>query len=251
MKLVLLSIVMGYVCCDTVCVDGDCYDPDIDVVERRAQDNPILENQVNSILEEIEDFGINWIWHPTEDFYITDSEITIRQFKHCNDNGFCDDSTFDRSGGRYGCTFGEENDRLPMNCVDFYGAEQMCDYIGGYVCHEHEWNNACEGLNRGQIYPYGNKFKEGKCHLGLYEDRLTPEPTKSRDKCVGGLDGLYDMGGSLSEWLDEGKDNYRKFKPLSFAFNGPVDKPVCQKMCAGNQKEFKSPVIGIRCCSTE
>jgi formylglycine-generating enzyme required for sulfatase activity len=236
-----------------VCIDDECKSLETEIKNNEPMLGlnviiDIVNNDKEKIFKELNEFGLNWIFHPIDQYYISDTEITVRQFKKCVNDGYCNSENFNKF--RFGCTYenDEFEDNYPINCVNFFAAEEMCSYVGGYICSENEWNKACEGLDTGKLYPYGNKFKPNYCNVGLYEDKLSPEPVKSRENCIGGLDNLYDMGGSLSEWINEGSDNYRKFKALSYAFNGPVDKQVCTKMCAGNQRDFMSPVIGIRCC---
>ena len=254
---VILFVLLLVVFFDTVsteinCVGDLCIDMDeLDADEHRETGKMELVytdvHNANPILKMLDAFDLQWIYHPLDKFLISSTEVTVGQFRQCVESGRCQADTFDAD--RPSCTYNQKQDNLPMNCVDYYGAEQFCQWVGGYLCSEDEWNAACQGMHVGQLYPYGKSFKEDACSVGTYEQHKSVEAVRSRAECVGGLDSLYDMGGSLSEWLgSERDDNYRKFKPISFAFNGPVDKNVCTNMCAGNQREFKSPSIGARCC---
>ena len=252
--LALTTIVCTEITCvGDVCGPGDDFDYDgvVDTHEQEEIDN-------THVLKELEEFGLEWIQHPKIGYYISSTETTVGQFKKCAESGACTDDAYQADG--YGCSFSKDNNKLPMNCVDWIGADQFCKWIDAHICTEDEWNAACEGTKKGQIYPYGNRYVDGNCNLGVATSSPgTIEEVKSRDACVGGIEGLYDMGGNLSEWLGNYKEdtNYRKFKPHSYAFNGPLDKNVCTAMCAGNARETRedkiftglsTPSLGFRCC---
>eukprot|EP01095_Lingulamoeba_sp_RSL-Kostka_P002952 TRINITY_DN13855_c0_g1_i1.p1 TRINITY_DN13855_c0_g1~~TRINITY_DN13855_c0_g1_i1.p1 ORF type:complete len:279 (+),score=104.39 TRINITY_DN13855_c0_g1_i1:57-893(+) len=202
--------------------------------------DPVVANDVS------EQLGINWIYHPYYDFYITETEITVRQFKDCLDVKACSYKNINPNSG----SFAEKLDDFPLNYISYFGAEEICSYIGGYICTQDEWNNACSGTDN-RPYPYGKTFNKGHCNIGNYDDDADIEPVKARPDCEGGLEGLFDMGGNLSEWINEPndpEDNYRKFKSAAYAQGSNINKKVCYSHCAGNQREFKSPFIGARCC---
>ncbi len=225
-----------------------------------------LEIDVGNVVAVLDDFhnvgnysntahGVIWIDHPSLGFSISSTEITTRTFSKCIDAGVCTPGNVDFRDHRPGCTLTMDEESefqdYPINCVNYYGAEQLCAWLGGNICSESSWNSACgwKGENKKlSIYPYGDQFEEDRCLVGAYEDKKKLEPIHSRLECEGGLPGLYDMGGSLSEWLSDGTGTYRKFKPISYAFNGPRSKPPCSNMCAGNQMDFKTTSVGIRCC---
>ena len=68
----------------------------------------------------------------------------------------------------------------------------LCDYSAIVMFGRHQ-------------YPYGDEFKPNACLVGTVKHRLQLEPVKTRSECVGGLYELYDMGGSLSEWIATSK----------------------------------------------
>lgn len=199
--------------------------------------------------------GVVWIEHIHLGISISSTEISVGTYSKCISENQCSLDYVDLAKSRPGCTLVLENDPItksyPVNCVNYYGAQQVCSWLGGNICSESVWNSACGWKgehNNPTAYPYGNEFVEDNCLVGTYDDRLKLEPIGSRPYCKGGLPGLYDMGGSLSEWLSDGSGTYRKFKPVSYAFNGPSSKAPCSKMCAGNQMDFKTTSVGVRCC---
>ena len=250
-----------------ICNDGYCWFADtedkvdltLDVKEEEIEEKYAgIADNIDLSIDDVRDFEVVWIHHTIKDFWITQTEITARQYHKCVKDGGCNNPNhYYNASERPRCTYdGENSEDYPMNCVDYDGANKMCKWLGGRVCKEIEWNDACKGINPkgNRYYPYGSKFIEEACLVGVSGDGKTLEKVLSRKKCKGGLDELYDMGGSLSEWIDAdipknaGRPDYRKFKPISYSFNGPVDKKVCENMCAGNDKGLKTAALGIRCC---
>jgi len=205
----------------------------------------------NTVLDEIEDFGLEWTTDDRYSFYIQTTEATVGQYKKCIDAGACDNDSVDHYGST--CTYSNYDDNYPINCVTYFGAEQFCNWIGGDLCTPDEWSDACKGGNRNYNYPYGESFEEGRCNVATYEDRKTIQPIKSNELCVGGFDELYDMGGNVSEWLKTVDprlpETYAKTAPAAYQGNHPgSERKICNKICGGTDKTSKFPPIGIRCC---
>jgi len=190
-----------------------------------------------------------WVLHPTENFSITATEVTVAQFRACVQAGVCTAANVDPR-----CNYGREGrDAHPLNCVTFDGAEQYCRWIGGRLCTEAEWVSACTGTS-GRAFPYGDTFDPKACNVrsNTKPDEnvgADTEPAGSRSTCEGGLNGLHDMAGNVAEWVDACKGDYCKFRGAGYLSNDPVDHFTrCGSVCAGNQKKLRSNVVGIRCC---
>ena len=84
----------------------------------------------------------------------------------------------------------------PINRINFENASQLCDWLGGRVCTEREWNPVSVGVYSGRDpYDFGKQFVSGVCN----HERLVR--LGENLKCNEGLHHLYDMGGSLAEWV--------------------------------------------------
>lgn len=138
----------------------------------------------------------------------------------------------------------------PMNCVDWQGAADYCAYAGGRLCRGDEWLHACRG-SADLDYPYGPTYEKGSCRAAAMSEPDRPMETVAvgtTPRCQN-ADGLTDMAGNVSEWVDECKGDYCKFYGGAFLVNDPVaDFASCKPFCAGNQKTFRSATIGFRCC---
>lgn len=194
-----------------------------------------------------------WIQHPSRPFSISATEVTVAQFRACVGAGACDAATASAL-----CNYGTTGrDDHPVNCVAYHGAEQYCAHVGGRICTEEEWLDACRGTD-GRAFPYGGTFDLTKCNV----QSLTTPSAAGRERataavgsypgCEGGLSGLFDMAGNVAEWVNSCHDDYCKFRGAGYLSNDPIETfAACSGVCSGNDKSFQSGVVGIRCCKDE
>jgi len=193
--------------------------------------------------------GPAWITHPTQSFSITATEVTVGQFRACVDANACDPSTVNAA-----CNYGQSNhDDHPVNCVAYQGAAQYCTYIGGRICTESEWLDACRGSD-GRQFPYGSTFDLAACNSQSQSQTVEGReratvPVGTMSTCEGGLAGLFDMAGNVAEWVDACKGAYCKFRGAGYLSNDPIASfAACGSICSGNDQSFQSGIVGIRCC---
>ncbi len=90
-----------------------------------------------------------------DSFWIDKTEVTNTQFQHCVDAGNCD--------APVACTWGapDFNDPTkadnPVVCVSWDAAQSYCEWVGGRLPTESEWEYAARG-EEGYSYPWGNSF---------------------------------------------------------------------------------------------
>ena len=192
---------------------------------------------------------MTWVRVPNASFSIAATEVTVAQFRACVQAGACDEAQVDPI-----CNYGKtDRERHPVNCVSYYGTEQFCAHVGGRLCNEVEWISACGGPDA-RTFPYGHQFDLEACNVQSKTQKVEGReretaPVASHPRCQGGLDGLFDMAGNVSEWVSDCKESYCRFRGAGFISNDPVDLfASCQSACSGNQKTLKSGTVGIRCC---
>lgn len=192
---------------------------------------------------------LTWIKVPHASYSIAATEVTVAQFRACVASGDCDETQVD-SICNYGKTDREDH---PLNCVTHDGAAQFCAFAGGRLCSEVEWVSACAGTEaRG--FPYGNQFDLKACNVQSNTQKVegrerSTAPVASHPGCEGGLPGLFDMAGNVSEWISDCKETYCRFRGAGFISNDPIDMfASCGTACSGNQKTLKSGTVGARCC---
>lgn len=189
-----------------------------------------------------------WIAHPDQPFDILATEATVDQFNDCVAAGKCAKTDADEV-----CNAGKPGlGAFPINCIHHDGAAALCAHLGGRLCSSKEWLAACRGTDN-RAFPYGPDYQPSRCHVGTYEQ---PGPggrntiaAGSIPDCVGGLPGLFDMSGNVSEWISDCKGDYCKFRGAAYMGNDPVEHFAgCGDVCSGNDKGLKSGTVGVRCC---
>ncbi|HEY4185576.1 MAG TPA: SUMF1/EgtB/PvdO family nonheme iron enzyme [Polyangia bacterium] len=109
----------------------------------------------------------------------------------------------------------------PVGCVDWCDADAYCRSVGKYLCRAgsldgsnpgpvtnptspdgSQWIIAC--TNDGKLtYPYGTEGMQGLCVDKKFVSTIAGvQPVMSAPQCVGGVAGVYDMSGNVSEWQD-------------------------------------------------
>jgi len=144
-------------------------------------------------------------------FAIDTHEVTVAQYRACIEAGRCvPPLTHQRS--QY-CNFGAPGrDTHPVNCVDWDQAQAYCQWRGGRLPWEAEWEKAARAGTKTR-YPWGNTvdcrraiLDDGKTHGsagkeldGCGEDRTWPVGSRRHNAL-----GLFDMHGNAGEWTGNG-----------------------------------------------
>ena len=90
-------------------------------------------------------------------------------------------------------------DNLPVQSVSWYDAEAFCEWDGGKLPSEAQWERASRG-DHGNEFPWGNKFEPGLSNTGDEDWPLGTAPVGSYKKDKSAF-GIYDMAGNVSEWV--------------------------------------------------
>ncbi|HLT36878.1 MAG TPA: formylglycine-generating enzyme family protein [Enhygromyxa sp.] len=169
-----------------------------------------------------------------EDFSIGKYEVTVAEYRACVEAGSCE-----TPGSCHWTTPGYE--QHPINCVSWSQAVDFCEWIGGRLPSEAEWEKAARS-DDARVYPWGN-------------DPLTCERVVSSDLCnsngaepVGSRPagaspyGALDMLGNLQEWVSDwyADDYYAVSEPVNPL--GPSD-PTCCKVTRGGQVGYVPEVF--------
>jgi len=158
--------------------------------------------RVDAVLEGTQ-ANIEWVYSKSAGIYFARSETTFAQYRGCVEAGKCESKHHrNKSDNKY-CNWGHPGrDEHPMNCVDWYGAKQFCEWAGGRLPTEHEWEaEASSGGSR--KYPWGGEKPScSRCVMddggnGCGKKSTWPVCSKRRGDSVSGL---CDMAGNVWEW---------------------------------------------------
>lgn len=97
--------------------------------------------------------------------------------------------------------------KMPMGNVTWTEAVALCDSIGKRLCTSAEWERACRGLEK-RVVSYGLAYDRNVCNTAISGSGPgvgQPAPIKPSGifpECKS-PEGVYDLNGSLSEWVSD------------------------------------------------
>jgi formylglycine-generating enzyme required for sulfatase activity len=184
--------------------------------------------------------GIKWIHSRPAGVSFTKTEVTVKQYRACVDDGRCSKPKLlgDREFDSY-CNWEYPNrSSHPINCVDWNQANAFCEWSGGRLPTKREWSE--EASNKGKRkYPWGNRkatcsytvcgFKK---NLGCGKDRTWPVCAKKRGNSVSGL---CDMSGNVEEWTSTSEEPGKV--SCGGSWNSRDEDWVSARSCGGTLNE--------------
>lgn len=152
-------------------------------------------------------------------FYIDVYEVTNALYKTCVDAGACEpphDAASEFLSDQYGIS---SYDNFPVMSVDWEQAQTFCQWRGGSLPTEAQWEKAARG-DDSRTYPWGegldcskanyDDFNHCQYHgiteVGRFESGKSPY-------------GIYDLAGNLQEWIADWYDE-------SYYANSPISNPT-------------------------
>jgi formylglycine-generating enzyme required for sulfatase activity len=147
-------------------------------------------------------------------FAIAKHETTVGEYRVCVQAGAC---TEPNEG--VGCNWPEEDrEDHPMNCVTYFQSKEFCEWVGGRMPSESEWEYAARSGGKDNNFPWGEE--EPTCDLAVMSE-TTDSDVNGWGCGTGGTlpvcskpagnteQGLCDMAGNVREWMpDEWYGNY-------------------------------------------
>ena len=150
--------------------------------------------------------------HPVKvpSFQMNRTEVTGCQYQLCASTGTCEAMAlsdgvdfllrpcFELGGGH------------PVTCIDWNQSKTFCEWAGGRLCTESEWEYAARNGPLGRRFPWGDT--PPTCYDAVFSDCI-PWPAGPSIPCskIGDVDywGICDLVGNLSEWVeDDWVNNY-------------------------------------------
>ena len=184
--------------CSNDCRDGACVNEGTDDVEWISLPGGTFEmgSLVNPDEQPVHSVDV-------PGFEMARTETTVDQYMECVTQGPCTEpSTFSAD-----CYWNRDGfGSFPVNCVSWNQAATFCQWIGGRLPSEAQWEYAARSPGKNSTYPWGEDspscdytiFNEGGpgCGTGL--------PWEVCSKPAGNTEqGLCDMSGNLMEWVQD------------------------------------------------
>jgi formylglycine-generating enzyme required for sulfatase activity len=162
-------------------------------------------------------------------FCIDKTEVTVAGFRACVQDGGCpppsatvdwkDIKSEERSKWSPYCTWGKRGlDQHPINCVDWKQATTYCEWSGGRLPTEAEWEYAARGKD-GRLYPWGNQRPDanrlnacggecGQAHMYPDDDGWPATAPVGKFREGASAFGVLDMAGNVWEWTADSFAEY-------------------------------------------
>jgi iron(II)-dependent oxidoreductase len=135
-------------------------------------------------------------------FEILETEVTVDEYRACVAAGACSTPATDVDDQ---CNWSfEDRDTHPVNCVDWYQALDFCDWAGGRLPSEAEWEYAARGAGQDIEHPWGGSWVD--CNHAVMDDGGSGcgegQTWPVCSKPLGNTEqGLCDMSGNVWEWV--------------------------------------------------
>jgi formylglycine-generating enzyme required for sulfatase activity len=198
-------------------------------------------------------------------FDLDRTEVTVRAYRRCVEAGVCPPPGFTPGDPRF------DRSELPVTSVRWEDAVLFCNWSGGRLPTEAEWEYAARGTE-GREFPWGDFYNSHLCNHGSF----APDETDATDGFVGLAPvgsfpdgatrlGILDMAGNASEWvadLWDVDDNGFGYAPGAVVNpKGPqngvghvlrggsfADGAAWVRTAArGRMLDLRAPVTGFRC----
>ncbi len=135
------------------------------------------------------------------DFEMWRTEVTASQYQRCVDAEACSQTVPAEA-----CNLGhDDRPDHPMNCIGREQAEHFCEWVGGRLPSEAEWEYAARSGGQDILHPWGDDpatcdravLSEGGdgCGTDLPSAVCSKSPDGDTDQ------GLCDMSGNVMEWI--------------------------------------------------
>ncbi len=138
-------------------------------------------------------------------FSLSMTEVTVTQYAACVKAGACSNKGLRQRGSW--CNWGRAaREQHPINCITWEQAQMFCEWVGGRLPSEAEWEYAARRSGKGR-YPWGRKTPN--CQRARFGSCGPGTASIGGRQAGASADGLLDMAGNLWEWTEDAfSDSY-------------------------------------------
>jgi formylglycine-generating enzyme required for sulfatase activity len=133
-------------------------------------------------------------------YWIYQTEVTNSQYARCEQAGACSPPAQSNSSAHASYYSNGRFANYPVIFVDWSAADRYCQWAGGRLPSEAQWEKAARGTDA-RLYPWGNSFPNQKyANVGKNVGDTTQVGTYP-----GGASpyGVLDMAGNVYEWTQD------------------------------------------------
>ena len=139
--------------------------------------------------------------------------------------------------------FTRGNENYPVEEVSWVDASRYAEWAGMGLPTDEEWEKAAFGVD-GKKYPWGNRFSNRRCNVGL---NLGSLPVGSYPSGISPY-GLYDMIGNVWEWISNPSDAASSWRIIRGASWNEIPVKGHILLRASLDTDEKRRNVGFRCC---
>jgi formylglycine-generating enzyme required for sulfatase activity len=140
-----------------------------------------------------------------DSFWIDRTEVTNAQYEHCVADGICRPPLYSGSTTRDGYYGDGQYNDYPVEYVGWDAAKTYCEWTGGRLPTEAEWEYAARGLDS-HIYPWGNDMPDDT--LANYGGNVGDTTQVGSYPDGASWVGALDMAGNVREWVNDWYADY-------------------------------------------
>lgn len=195
-------------------------------------------------------------------FFIDRYEVTVGRLNAAIDNGFWYSNGWAGPGENSQCTISTlpENQERPANCIMHEAAQAFCQFEGGDLPSEAQWEYAAVGRDEDRDFPWGSFTPTcDTARIGLVQyldgriagpcarpnfNPLLPDDVGVTDDVS--RDGVHDLAGNVTEWV---LDNFVAYGTDCWARGAPLLDPVCtsdSSLVSQRGGDFTSYGVSVR-----
>jgi formylglycine-generating enzyme required for sulfatase activity len=176
-------------------------------------------------------------------FFIDKYEVTNAFYRKCVDAGVCAPPKEDRSYSHNNYFGVDEFANYPALYVNWEMAKTYCEWRGGRLPTEAEWEKSAAG-NFGRVFPW-SKNHDISCIRANYDGGCGIGDTQKAGNYPGGISayGLFDMSGNVAEWTNS------LFKPYPYDPNDGRESTTLSGERSVRGGSWNSPEGSLRSAS--
>jgi formylglycine-generating enzyme required for sulfatase activity len=175
-------------------------------------------------------------------YYIDRTEVTVAAYKRCVELGRCSAVPYASGAQRF------DRPDYPVTLVTWNDADQYCQFAGGRLPTEAEWERAARGAS-GRRFPWGSVYNKNLANHGSFAfDDTDDGDGYSELAPVGSFplgrtpDGIDDMAGNVEEWVADAFDDASQYPSASEVNPKGTGSGVLRIARGGAYKGYPGPL---------